>query len=227
MIELSLILPVHNEAFGIVKIVRDIKRSLKNLSFKFEIICVENGSTDNTLNILKTMQKKDKSLKIYKTKKGWGNAVRKGIEESKGNYVCYMVSDGQIDPKLIPIIYHEIKDEKYDLVKVTRVKRENTVRFINSKIYNFIAKLILGLSSDDINGTPKILKTSLVEKLRLQSENIALDIELLYKLKKRGALIKEFPAKSKKRGGGASTTNIKSVIEMFLNIIKLRLHRLK
>jgi hypothetical protein len=71
-----------------------------------------------------------------------------------------------------------------------------------------------------------MLKSSLAKELGLSSWNIALDLELLHKLKARGLTVKEFPAKSNKRKGGVSTTNIKSALEMFSNIIKLRLNRL-
>lgn len=224
-IDLSVIFPVHNEAEGITALLGFVHSLLREAHISFEILCVENGSTDDSYNILKKIEKKLTEVHVHRSEKGWGNAVLKGIENVKGVYTCYMVSDWQVDPKYILPLYKKIKKGKYDMVKIARKTRENTKRFLNSRVYNTFASLLFGINSFDINGTPKILKTDYLKKLRLSSENIALDLELLLHLKKEKKVWIEIPIFSKKRTSGASTTNIKSVLEMVYHMIRFRLSR--
>lgn len=224
MIELSVILPVHNEEMGIEKFLKNVASIFSHQRFSYEIFWIENGSTDNSFFILNRLCKKYKKMSVLQSEKGWGNAVRKGIKEAKGRYICYMVSDGQIDPKYIPILYKVIQEKEVDMVKVSRASRENLTRLVNSRIYNFLARLMFGLMTIDINGTPKILETRLARKLNLVSRNIAIDLELLYKMKASNLVWTEILVSSSKRTFGFSTTNIKSVFEMLWNMIKFRVN---
>jgi glycosyltransferase involved in cell wall biosynthesis len=219
---LSLILPVHNESKGIAATLKNIIEVLEQAAIRYEMICVENGSTDNSFQILKNLAEKNKHVRVIQSEKGWGNAVKAGITEAKGTYLCYMVSDGQVSPSHIVTLYNYITVHNIALVKVKRVTRENSKRLLNSKAYNLIAKLILGITADDINGTPKMIKTNLIKKIPFHAKNIGFDIELLYTLKKMKLSWKEFPVNSTKRDKGKSTTDIKSVIEMMHEILKLR-----
>lgn len=212
-LELSLILPAHNEEEGIEKVLKLSLKILKKIKKPFEIIAVENGSSDNTFKVIKNFIKKHKEIKLIQSKKGWGNAVIRGISKAKGIYTCYMVSDFQVSPIHILKVYKEIKKTNYDLVKVKRMQRENIKRYINSLGFNLLCLFLFGFDQD-INATPKILKSVLLKEMKLKSENIALDLELLSKLKKRGLKWKSIPVRSEKRNWGESTTKVKSILEM-------------
>lgn len=222
-IELTVVLPVHNEGKTIEKVVNRLIKSLDDIKISYEILCIENGSTDDSYRKLVGLSKKRKEVKVYVSNKGWGNAVKKGIQKAKGKYFCYMVSDDQVDPKCVGMVFNFLKENKVDLVKVRRKNRENFTRFINSRIYNFLSSVLFGFSGD-INATPKVLKTEDIRKLHLESDNIAIDLELLLKLKRRHGKWKNIPIISKRRSSGSSTTNLKSVIEMFTNMLKLLLY---
>lgn len=225
MVKLSIILPVNNEEAGIESVIIKLIESLEKIKATFEIICIENGSTDRSYQKLKELAGKHREIKVYQSEKGWGNAVRRGIEYAKGEYCCYMVSDNQVDPILALTVFEKIKESDFDMVKIRRVSRENLIRLLNSRIYNLICNVFLGIGND-INGTPKILKTSLIKDLHLRSENVAIDLELMLKLKKRNLKWIDIPVNSKKRNWGKSTTNIKTVIEMLKYIIKFRLGKI-
>lgn len=218
--QLSVILPVHNEEEGIENFLSTLVELLKIKKINAELLCVENGSSDRSFEILKSLEKKYKEIKILKSKKGWGNAVRKGISFAKGDYIAYMVTDWQVDPKHLISIYEKILVDGSDMVKITRITRENVKRLVNSRTYNYLAKMMFGFETMDINGTPKIAKREVFEKIPLSSPNITLDIELLMKMKKRNYKWIGIPVRSKKRKHGASTTNLKSVKEMFVYMVK-------
>ncbi len=222
MVDLTVILPVHNESAGIEKNLKTIIAVLKKLKISYEIICMENGSTDITLSVLKSLQKKIKELVVMQSQIGWGNAVRKGIQKAGGMYTCYMVSDGQIDPEYIEKLY-EIRKHAA-LVKIWRTTRENGTRLLNSRIYNILARILFGIDTQDVNATPKLLETKLLKSIPLTANNIAVDLELLLALKKRGLTWYEIPAPSLIRDTGSSTTRLKTVWEMVRWMIVFRLH---
>lgn len=232
MPDLSIIFPVHNEAVGIASFLRQVTKVMRNLKGTYEIICVENGSTDDSLKILKKLATRDKHLNVIVSPQGWGNAVRAGINHSGGKLTLYMVSDNQVDPKYIPVLYDEYirqasRTGSPAMVKVRRTSRENNTRLVSSRIFNFFSTVLFGVGSRDINATPKIIETKLLRDMRLTSENIAFDLELLLKLKNRGLSWIEIPVPSKRRDSGKSTTNFKAVWEMISNIVRFRLGYLK
>ena len=99
--DLTIILPVHNEADVIESVVIRVEKLLSARQIKYEILCIENGSKDNSWDIIKKLAKNISSVKNYQSKQGWGNAVRKGIQLARGRLCCYMVSDWQMDPRYI------------------------------------------------------------------------------------------------------------------------------
>lgn len=225
MLELSVVLPVCNEEAVIESVIGKIVKTLKE-KVNCEIIAVENGSTDLSFQKLQKLKLKYSTLRVFQSEKGWGNALKEGIKHARGRYFCYMVSDNQVDSGYILDVFQKISLENYTLVKVSRVKRENFSRFLNSKLYNYLARILFGISNPDINGTPKVIKTSLIKKLNLQSENIAFDLELLYKLNKRKYVLKDIPVISGKRDTGISKTTLFSVLEMLIQMFKLRFNML-
>ena len=226
MVELTLVLPVHNEADTIVSFVRRVRETLKVLNVSFEIICVENGSTDQSYELLTGVSGRLKDVRVIRSKLGWGNAVRQGLKHANGRLFCYMVSDGQIDPKCLPALYRRLKEERVALVKVLRTTRENSVRSHLSRAYNVIACRLFGFASRDINATPKMLRTDLARQLKLSEKNIGIDLELLIRLNQRALRWVEIPIGSGKRTAGTSTTKIHSVWEMLrvMSSLVFRLH---
>jgi len=217
MLDLSVILPVHNEEAGLEKNIHQITQVLKSIRVTYEIVCVENGSKDRSLEILQKLARPSQHIRVFKSAKGWGNAVRFGISKARGEASCFMVSDGQVEADCISKVYDLYKqnhDEKTVLFKIWRTTRENPTRLANSRIYNIIAGLILGIDSRDINATPKLLNTKILKSIKLTSENVTLDPELLLALKKKGLKWIEIPAVSTRRESGNSTTNWKTVWEM-------------
>lgn len=212
--ELSVVYPVHNEEAAVDRLVSYTHTLLTKARISHEIICVENGSTDATFTKLSLLAKKFRELVVVQSEKGWGNAVIKGIATAKGNYVCYSVSDFQVDPKHIPEIYEKITHSNFAMVKVHRTTRENRTRKVNSRLYNTLASLLFGIGSYDINATPKIMKRSQIRKFPFESHNISIDLELMLYLQARKLSWIEIPVLAGARKTGKSTTNWKSVCEM-------------
>ncbi|KKS04505.1 MAG: Glycosyl transferase family 2 [Candidatus Curtissbacteria bacterium GW2011_GWA2_41_24] len=120
MTELSIILPVQNEAEIIEQVFSEIFHSIKKITKKPEFILVENGSSDNSLKVIKKISQNYSNTLWAEAPKGYGWAVLKGLTLAEGKFVCYMDSDGQTNLSTIPKLLEEIKSGKWDLVTVTR-----------------------------------------------------------------------------------------------------------
>lgn len=220
---LSLILPVHNQETIIKPVVDQIKSVLVKNKITFEFILVENGSKDKTLSILKKMAKKDKRLRISVSQKGYGAAVIKGLSVSRGKYVGYMPSDGQIDPTVLPILITKIQKGTVDMVKIKRATRENTKRLVQSKIFNMLANLILGKQPvSDINGSPRIFLAGHLPTLGLKYTDSFIDTEFTHKVKHLKWNIYEHAIPTLPRLGGKSTVSILTVFEFIQNLLYYR-----
>lgn len=221
MIELSIILPVLNEAKFIGQVVQDIIVIMEASGIKYEIILAENGSTDNSLQVLNELAGKHSTIKVcVAPHRGWGIAIQTAFRVVNGDFICHMPSDGQINPTIVPRLWHA--RESTDIVKIKRVTRENFKRLANSKVYNLIAKLLFGIRLADINGCPKIYKKSHIGELSLISKDSFFDLEMIIKAKILKYKIKEIATDGLNRIGGRSNTNLKTVAEFIRNMLRFK-----
>ncbi len=221
-IDLSLILPVQNQASFIQEVIVEINQTLKKAKIKNEIILVENGSTDETLAVLLKLTRKYPNLKTITAKKGYGSAIIAGLKISQGKYVSYMPSDGQLKANLLPKLYQLITTKQYDLVKIKRINRENLLRALVSKIFNLIVSLMFKVNMLDINASPRIFSRKWLKILNLQFKDSFIDCEMAIKAYFLKWKIKEVTAKTLPRLGGKSTVNLKTVQEFIKNLIAYR-----
>lgn len=225
---LSLVLPIHNQVETIVSVANDISKVLNRAKIDYEIILVENGSTDGTLRVLKTLAKKNKRCRVLIAPKGYGSAVLAGLAQTKGKYVAYMPSDGQLSPVVLPKLLALVQSGKCDMAKIRRVNRESTVRLIRSKVFNLLTTLLFGdFKIKDINGSPRIFSRSLLKKLNLTYRDSFIDTEFAVKARQLKLRIIEVEVKNLPRLGGKSTVGVHTVLEFLRNLIIYRFSGLR
>lgn len=222
MIGLSLILPVHNEESIIESVFKRIYNHLKKNKISFEIILVENGSKDKSLEVIHKLSQQYPNTKVVVAEQGYGNAVIEGYRNSTGKYLCHMPSDGQVDVSCIPKLLQLIKSGNYDLVKVKRISRENVSRYIVSKALDFLITLVFQIKFFDVNGDPKMFERRHLKKMKLQFKDSFIDSEVMIKASHLSWRIKEIPMKHINRYGGKSTRSIHTFVEFFKNILLYR-----
>ncbi len=214
-IALSLILPVYNQANIIEPVFIQIYKTIQNLRTPYEIILVENGSTDGTEKVTAGLAKKYTHTQAIRTTKGYGSAVLSGLEKSQGEYICYMPSDGQIDLSVLPVLW---KNRAFDIVKIKRINRENIMRVLVSKFFSLILAIRFHTPLVDINGSPRIFKRQAMLSLNLAYRDSFIDAEMLVKAHRRGWKILEIPMKNLPRYGGESSRSWKTFAEFLKNI---------
>lgn len=167
--KLSIIVPVHNEADNILPLVKGISQSLSNQNY--ELILVDDGSTDATRQEIKKI--KHPNLVFIELKKNYGQslALAAGIDFASGDYIITMDGDLQNDPSDILKLYHKLTSEDWDLVVGVREKRkDNLFRKLLSKIANQIIKKSTKLDIQDHGCALKIFNKETAKELNLYGE---------------------------------------------------------
>lgn len=140
---ISVVIPLYNESRLIKRLLEEVFVHLHALNENFEVVCVDDGSTDTTLNQLKMFREKEEKLKIVSLSRNFGlqAALTAGLEYAKGDYICMMDGDFQDPPELIPKLYQKLIETNSEIVTAVREKREEKkARKLYANIFHKVFK---------------------------------------------------------------------------------------
>jgi len=169
---LSIVIPVYNEEESIRLLYEKLKASLDPLQKEYEILFIDDGSTDRTLSILEEIQAKDKHLTVLSLRRNFGQtaAFAAGFDFARGDIVVTMDGDLQNDPADIPKLLEKIKD--HDLVSGWRKKRKDPffTRRIPSMAANWLISNVTGVKLHDYGCSLKAYRRDVIKNLKLYGE---------------------------------------------------------
>jgi glycosyltransferase involved in cell wall biosynthesis len=172
MKDLSIIICVYNEEENIKPLVEQIHSSINADEYNYEIIYVDDGSKDKTIENIVSLN--DSRIKLVELRKNYGqsSALSAGIEEASGKYIALMDGDLQNDPSDIPMMLNILIKEDRDLVAGIRKNRKDGVflRKIPSKIANSIIRKSTGIKIKDYGCTLKVFKSDIAKDMRIYGE---------------------------------------------------------
>src|SRR3989344_2150094 len=172
MIHYSVVIPLKDEAMSIPTLHNELTQVFNRLKEPFELIFVDDGSTDKSFETLIDLQKKDNNIKIIKFRTNFGKsaALSSGFKKAQGEIVVMLDADLQDDPHEIPKMVKKI-DEGYDLVTGWRHKREDSVvKIISSFLFNTGTSLLTGVKLHDLNCGLKVMRKSVADELYIHGE---------------------------------------------------------
>lgn len=172
--DLSIIVPLFNEAESLPPLYDWIKRVMDEHNFTYEIIFVNDGSTDDSWSVINSLKQKDNNIKAIRFRRNYGKspALYCGFEKAQGDVVITMDADLQDSPDEIPELFRMIKEDGYDLVSGWKKKRyDNTfTKNIPSKIYNATARKVTGIKLHDMNCGLKAYRLDVVKHIEVYGE---------------------------------------------------------
>ena len=220
--DISLILPVYNEEENLDIQYNKIKQAFAKLKYSFEIIFVDDGSTDSSPSILKKIAAGDKQVKLILFRRNFGQtpAMAAGIEYSTGKTILFMDSDLQNDPEDIGRLVNKI-EEGYDVVSGWRVNRKDNlfVRKIPSKIANWLISKISGIKLHDLGCSLKAYRGDVLRQVNLYGEMhrfIPIHVSWV------GASITEVPVNHNPRIYGRSKYGLKRIFKVLLDLVTIK-----
>jgi len=171
--DLSVIIPVFNEEESLGELSGWIEKVCNREKFSFEIIFIDDGSSDNSWKRIKELASAKKSIKGFRFRRNYGKAaaLHTGFKEASGDVVITMDSDLQDSPDEIPALFRMIKEEGYDLVSGWKKKRfDPLVKRFTSKIYNGTARIASGIKLHDFNCGLKAYRNEVVKSIEIYGE---------------------------------------------------------
>lgn len=166
---ISYVIPVYNEEESLDTFFKEFKESAKKIPQPHEIIFVDDGSTDGTLDILLTLRKKDPTVRIFSFRKNQGKAeaLTLGFQKARGDYIITLDADLQDQPDEVKKLF-EVALEKWDVVSGWRKNRQDKwYKIIASKVFNYFAKVFWGLKLHDYNCGMKVYTNEAAKSLQL------------------------------------------------------------
>tara|TARA_B100001250_G_C19815178_1_gene797919 strand:- start:5383 stop:6321 length:939 start_codon:yes stop_codon:yes gene_type:complete len=169
---LSIVIPVFNESESLMILSNEIRSVMLQLGYSYEVIFIDDGSTDESWTIMKSLSENNSTKSIrFKKNIGKSAALDVGFLHAKGEVVITMDSDLQDDPREIPALYKMIKDDGYDLVSGWKKNRLDPVsKTIPTKLYNWATRIVSGITLHDFNCGLKAYSADALKDVRLSGE---------------------------------------------------------
>lgn len=211
---ISIILPALNEEENIEAAIHDIITYFDSGEEKYEVIVINDGSTDSTGDIADRMTREDNSVRVvhHSVNKGYGSALKRGFDISRYKYVFFTDSDRQFDVKGLDILLPLIKTDAVEIIIGYRLKRKDpfTRRFL-SWGYNSLVGYLFDLNVKDIDCAFKIFRKDIFSKIEIESKNFFVNTEILAKARHFGFNILEVGVSHFPRTAGKTTVSLKHI----------------
>ncbi|HFE63877.1 MAG TPA: glycosyltransferase [Caldithrix sp.] len=172
MVDISIVVPAYNEAESFPELLSQIQEAVAPMNMSLEVIIVDDGSNDGSVEVLKSLKEKYPFLKVLSFRKNYGKsaALSEGFKIVQGNYVITMDADLQDDPHEIPNLIAKL-EEGYDLVSGWKKKRHDPLsKTIPSRLFNFVTSRITGIRIHDFNCGLKAYRQQVVKDMTVYGE---------------------------------------------------------
>ncbi len=224
MVSISVFFPCYNEQENVYRTVERALAVLEKLKADFELIIVDDGSSDRTGQIADEISSRDDRVKVvhHQRNLGYGAALQSGFRASTNELVFYTDGDGQFDieemPSLLPLM------EQYDIVSCYRLNRQDSlIRRINGWCWTKLVCLLFGMKIRDIDCAFKLYKREIFDNIKLSSTGALIDTEILAQAVRKGYRITQKGVHHYPRAAGAQTgANLHVICRAFKELFKLR-----
>lgn len=172
-IQISVVIPLYNEEESLPELHDWLVRVLEKNNFSYELLFVDDGSKDDSWEVVKDLKKKNEYVRGIKFQRNYGKsaALQKGFEAAQGDVVITLDADLQDSPDEIPELYTMITKEGYDLVSGWKKKRYDPLsKTIPTKLYNWTARKLSGIFLHDFNCGLKAYKKVVVKSIELYGD---------------------------------------------------------
>ena len=171
--DITVVVPLFNEDESLPELSSWIAKVMDENNFTYEVLFVDDGSKDNSWNVIEKLSAENSSLKGIKFQRNYGKsaALQKGFEVATGRVVITMDADLQDSPDEIPELYRMIVEEDFDVVSGWKKKRYDPItKTIPTKIYNWAARVITGIKLHDFNCGLKAYKNTVVKSIEVYGD---------------------------------------------------------
>jgi glycosyltransferase involved in cell wall biosynthesis len=221
-VDCSVVVPLYNEALVVQELYDRLTKTMGETSLNYELVFVEDGSSDRTLELLKNIAGEDNRVVVVELRRNFGQtpALAAGFDIARGQIIISMDGDLQHNPEEIPSFLEKI-DAGYDIVSGWRKQRVDNLimRKIPSRTANWLASKVSGVDIHDFGTTFKAYKREVIDELNLYGEMHRFIPALL---SRSGVKIIEIPIRNIVRPRGSSSYGISRTFKVAFDLITLR-----
>ena len=221
---LSVFFPAYNDCGTIASLVITAVQSASKLTPNYEVIVVDDGSSDSTAQILSELARVYPRLKIvtHPVNRGYGGALRTGFASASKDVIFYTDGDAQYDPSEIELLW-PMMTAGVDLVNGYKISRSDPLhRIVIGRIYHHTVKILFGLRVRDVDCDFRLLRRSIFDRVRLEKNSGVICLEMMKKIQDAGFRIVEVPVHHYHRAHGKSQFfNFRRVIRTGVDVLKL------
>ena len=173
MTNISIVIPLLNEEESLPELSAWIHKVMEENSFSYEILFVDDGSTDNSWKVINELQSSNTNIRGIKFRRNYGKsaALNTGFSKTKGNVIFTMDADLQDSPDELPELYKMITEEGYDLVSGWKKKRYDPLtKTIPTKLYNYTTRKMSGINLHDMNCGLKVYNSKVTKNIEVYGE---------------------------------------------------------
>lgn len=229
---ITLVLPTFNEEGNIIKVIKEAVTELKKTKADWELLVINDGSTDKTEELIEKNFNNEKRIKIirHNKNKGYAAAVGTGMKHSLKDMVFAIDSDGQYSFKDIPAFIKKI-NEGYDIVVGWRVSIEDTLlRKFLSRCYNKIFFILFGRRFNDVDCGFRVLRKEIAKNIKIDEGSVIVGSQMFSRSLKFDFKIAELPVKHLPRKTGDTLFKLWKIpflsSKIFLELLKLKIESL-
>jgi glycosyltransferase involved in cell wall biosynthesis len=203
---ISVFFPAYNDAGTIASMVIEADRTCRALTDDYEVIVVENGSTDYTVEVLEELAPRFDHLRVltHRQALGYGGALRVGFASATKELIFYTDGDAQYDPRELALLVPRLTPG-VDVVNGYKIGRSDPLgRIVIGRLYHWAMKLLFGFRLRDVDCDFRLIRRSALERITLTSDTGMICLELVKKLQDAGCAFAEVPVHHYHRAYGKS-----------------------
>lgn len=203
---ISVFFPCYNDEKSIKILVENTFQILKKLANIYEVIVIDDGSTDHSREVLLSLQKKYNELKLifHPQNTGYGGTLQSGFNAAKYHLIFYTDGDGQYDMGELPLLL-SVMTKDIDFVNGIKMSRHDpTYRVVLGNIYSLLVRWLFWVPVIDVDCDFRLIRSDLAKKIKLTCQSGAVCIELVKKAQNAGAKFRQISVKHLKRKNGQS-----------------------
>jgi dolichol-phosphate mannosyltransferase len=226
-VKLSVVIPAHNEAGSIATTLRTAAEALEAAGIDYELFVVDDASSDGTAAVVEAVGADNPRIRCQRShyERGFGFAVRAGLDLFSGEAVAVMMADGSDDPADL-VAYHRLLDEGYDCAFGSRFMRESQVvdyprfKLVLNRLANWVIRVLFRHQYNDTTNAFKAYRREVIDTVQpLLSNHFNLTVELPLKAIVRGHSFAVVPINWRNRSSGQSKLSIQEMGSRYLFIV--------
>ena len=221
---LSVFFPAYNDCGTIASLVITAVQSASKLTPNYEVIVVDDGSSDSTAQILSELARVYPQLKIvtHPVNRGYGGALRTGFASASKDVIFYTDGDAQYDPSEMEMLW-PMMTSGVDLVNGYKISRSDPLhRIVIGRIYHHTVKILFGLRVRDVDCDFRLLRRSIFDRVHLEKNSGVICLEMMKKFQDAGFRVAEHPVHHYHRAYGKSQFfNFPRIYRTAIDVMKL------